>query len=277
MPGGIKGIRFVWGYEREAAKKLPGYRDNAFPIMTWESSCTHTPFDFIAEAYEARRHSTDAGEKYAYKLVLNSMYGKLAQQIGGGGRWTSFTLASLITARSRAMLLEAVAQNPDAILMLATDGLLSTAKLDLPVGPQIGEWDYVEYGGVLVAQAGVYWLYDTNGVMERGRSRGFGFTALDPEAIYQCWQNGEPYRTKQRMFIGYRQALASKQVWRSWPDIDKMLLIRPEPRRLQGERHSTYERTVALPHPATYPPSVFPAVLWDDIKGAVWEQPDWEE
>lgn len=277
MPGGERGIRFVWGYEREAAKLLPGYRDNAFPIMTWVPSCTHSPFAFIAEAYEARRNSTDAGEKYAYKLTLNSMYGKLAQQVGGGGRWTSFTLASLITAKARAMLLEAVSQNPNAILMLATDGLLSTAKLNLPTGTDIGQWDYVEYGATLVAQAGVYWLYDTNGFIERGKSRGFGYSALNPDEIYKCWLEDKPYRTTQRMFVGYRQALTSNAVWRSWPDMDKVLMIRPEPRRLRGERLETYERTIALPHPTTYPPSVFPAVLWDDIKGAIWDQPDWED
>jgi hypothetical protein len=64
--------------------------------------------------------------------------------------------AGLITSITRAKLLDALAYNPSAIVMLATDGVYSSEKLPLALGEDLGQWEFKEHSDIFIIQPGVY-------------------------------------------------------------------------------------------------------------------------
>jgi hypothetical protein len=104
-----------------------------------------------------------SGSEPWVKPVLRAIYGKLAQK---GGRWHDPYLSGLITARIRATILRAAMQHPAEIVEIATDCIRSTAPLDLPVGPELGQWKEVRETNLILVGPG-FSMSD-----QRRRSRG---------------------------------------------------------------------------------------------------------
>lgn len=166
------------------------------------------PFAWVADLYARRREAHQAGQKglsLVLKLALNSLYGKMAQQVGyvprlepvlryetkqltvydnGVSRTPPFynlVAAGWITSWCRAQLFTAAASKPRAVVMLATDGLITTEHLALEVDEdkRLGGWSRIAYGPVVqfvVVQSGVYYIQTKDGEWLE-RSRGFGFAA----------------------------------------------------------------------------------------------------
>ena len=138
------------------------------------------PFQFVQELFDYRASLPKSDIKQlVIKLGINSLYGKTAQAIGGS-RGTAPTFASpwhaaAITAGTRARLIEAALHAPLAIVMFATDGIISTRPLplDIPVQKTLGAWEYgiLKSGGIFI-QSGVYAISDENGEYS-AKSRGF--------------------------------------------------------------------------------------------------------
>ena len=64
--------------------------------------------------------------------------------------------AAAITSWCRRKLMEACLKDPEAIIMMATDGIISTRPLDLDIGKGLGQWECSEATGGLFLQSGVY-------------------------------------------------------------------------------------------------------------------------
>jgi len=96
------------------------------------------PFDWVRALYEERRRIGSNTRGYPLKLRLNSLYGKMAQRCGRGPYYDAVS-AGLITAITRARLIEALAQDPQSVVMLATDALFSMQPLALDIGPDLGQ------------------------------------------------------------------------------------------------------------------------------------------
>jgi len=140
------------------------------------------------------------------KLILNSVYGKLAQYVGSADKvpkCASPYYAAAITAYCRRRLLEAALIDPRAIVFFATDGIMATRPLhhltpgsrpgadagvvncpkarslprakDESLGDVIslGDWEYVRRDGGVFVMAGVYVHY----LIERDESGAFIFDA----------------------------------------------------------------------------------------------------
>lgn len=133
------------------------------------------------------------------KLVLNSVYGKLAQFVGSSNKVPNCAnpyYAAAITAYCRRRLLEAALIDPDAIVFFATDGILATRPLHrLPIlikgvencpkrrsldrvkdeklgdAISLGDWEYVQRDGGIFVMAGVYVHY----IVERDKDGSFIF------------------------------------------------------------------------------------------------------
>ena len=116
------------------------------------------------EAEQTQRY--DIREK-AIKLPINSVYGKLAQSVGGAqGKAPSVAnpyYAAATTAYCRRRLLEAALLDPHAIVFFATDGIVSTRPLSglarvKKAGDivDLGDWEYSEADGGLFVLPGVY-------------------------------------------------------------------------------------------------------------------------
>ena len=133
------------------------------------------PFAFLHEIYRRRmqyKHAEpyDAREKY-YKLPPNSLYGKMAQRVGGSETkdgWKAPSTANpyyaaSITANCRRRLVEAGLLDPHSVVAFMTDGIVTTRRLEaLPNvvnegdERQLGDWEYAPVQGGTFLHAGVY-------------------------------------------------------------------------------------------------------------------------
>jgi hypothetical protein len=215
------------------------------------------------------------------KLMLNSIYGKLAQGVGSPSRPPRFAspwMAAAITAGTRRELLKAALTAPDAIVSFATDGIESEKPLKIatsaPGEKKLGEWEHtkiVKNGGVFV-QSGFYLLCEDAAKGEDGlklKNSGLKPTKAGErklhwkehlarimlEDIPACWKEGRPsYAFNYWEYIGLGAAVqspATEAVIGCWKlsrrsqklDVISRKRIVPAGARL---RRSRAERLIAL-------------------------------
>jgi hypothetical protein len=183
------------------------------------------PFDFIRDMYNQRRDiKRTAIETRIYdpfemvlKLVINSIYGKLAQFIGEKGKIPKTAnpyYGAAITAYGRRRLVEAALVNPHAIVFMATDGIVSDAPLHGFEGGltrvkregkdviELGDWELNDADGGLFVGSGIY-IYWKHDIDENGdpKRKPDGSIILKPVAklrgasvkSYQTNEKGEPW------------------------------------------------------------------------------------
>lgn len=140
------------------------------------------PFDWIPEYYAKRRELKAAGDgaHVGIKLALNSLYGKLAQQVGwrvdqdGQLRippYHELAWAGYVTAVCRGLVLRAALEDLDAVIAFETDALFTSRPLQLPLGTGLGEWEGTEFQTLAYCQSGTYFGTDGRG-MDVVRTRG---------------------------------------------------------------------------------------------------------
>jgi hypothetical protein len=144
------------------------------------------PFAFIDELYNLRASTSKTDTlNQALKLCLSSLYGKLAQSVGGGEGEPPASAcpyyAAAITANCRMRVMQAALRSPHEVVMFATDGVVSTKELtglervrDVDSGekPELGDWEMNRLGGGFFLQSGVYVLFDPDGTVKSKKSRG---------------------------------------------------------------------------------------------------------
>ena len=232
------GENWVWACEVLAAadyfgSALPGIELVEAYVFV-EQQLTQ-PFVWVQQYYDERQRiingesSLPFGCQMVIKLGLNSLYGKTAQNLGYEKEsrrippYHSLLYAGFITAQTRAKLWTAAMQKPESIIMLATDGILTTEQLDLPITKtkELGAWEYTEYDYILAIQSGVYvtrkgdkWSFRKRGIETVDNVRGF------VDAIRAHW--GRRKRTyakfpmRQTRLIGIRSAVIGKDFWARW-------------------------------------------------------------
>jgi hypothetical protein len=185
------------------------------------------PFTFLQQLFDYRQSL--AGEnitQIVIKLGINSVYGKLAQSVGQFGKAPTFASpwhAAAITAGTRAQLLQAAMHDCGAIVMLATDGIVSTRPLPLavPVRKTLGAWEAATLpaGGTYV-QSGVYAYTNAKGELT-AKSRGFrpaNVTGSIAEhlrtAIPAAWKAGhEIYSFPYENYMTLGASCVSRETW----------------------------------------------------------------
>jgi len=149
--------------------------------------CDERPFQWVEDYYAYRQVLKSNGDfaEIIIKLGLNSVYGKLAQSKGKSPPWQNFIWAGMITSGTRAMLMQAVMQNPRAVIKLSTDAVFSTEKLNLPEGKELGEWKRVDLENLLILGNGIYHspTVDEDGNSLASKNRGYLH-----DAKYFNWQ-----------------------------------------------------------------------------------------
>lgn len=164
------------------------------------------PFDFVPRTFDERaRLKADGriGAQLQLKLGLNSLYGKLAQTVGGTAAepppFHCLVWAANVTERTRATVFTAACQAPDHVAYISTDGIGVTTRLDLEIGKQLGQWEFTEYSEAILVQAGVYFLrclpdckdcaaLDLPGGRWHPKYRGFDAGSIDPDEILRAWK-----------------------------------------------------------------------------------------
>jgi len=209
------------------------------------------PFAFIAGLYDERRvlKMQEKSAQRALKLILNSLYGKLAQTIGHRKgqppRWHQLEYAGYITSYTRAMIYRAIISNPEAIIAAETDAVFSTEPLDLPVSDELGDWELKEFKEIVYLQSGFYYATEDNGKivckyrgMDRDRAtqqpkRLSHRKVLDRLAGFSGSKHGftTDLVSSTTRFVGLGMALkVPSYTWRSWRDDPHKISIDQSPR-----------------------------------------------
>jgi hypothetical protein len=113
-------------------------------------------FDWVAPLYQERLALGKDRRGHLLKLALNSIYGKLAQR-SGSAPYHDAAAAGLITAMTRARIIEAIAHNPKAVFAVATDALFAFEPLPLDIGDDLGQWERKIWHDLFIVRSGVYW------------------------------------------------------------------------------------------------------------------------
>ncbi len=236
------GTTWVWGVEALAGKPLC----SSFNIesgYTWVPECNHHPFRWLNDIYSARQElkATNDHREYVYKLILNSVYGKLAQRIGTNDLVPTHRFlpwAGLITATTRAMLLEQIVDaGEDSIILTATDGILSRKPLQTAEGTNLGQWETKQYDEGFIGGPGFYWCDGERVIEPKFRNRGLARSDITLEQLRAAWEQAGragKVTTSTRRFIGYRLALRrlnTPEVWRRFVDMTMVKQLTVEPRR----------------------------------------------
>jgi len=88
-----------------------------------------------------RDFGADSMEKWSSKIALAGMYGKFLQHKGGyAGRLYNPIYAAEITSRVRLKVADACMLEPNAIIAVMSDCVISNSPLRLKVGKEIGDW-----------------------------------------------------------------------------------------------------------------------------------------
>lgn len=287
-----QGNGVYWSPEIKAAEKL-GCRVYHKSGWKYVKRCNCEPFAWIEELYEYRKSLGKSAAGYPIKLAINSLYGKLAQRIGSP-TWGNFIWAGLITAMTRAKLMDAASQNPSAIIMLATDGIFSTAPLDLDYGAKLGQWEAETHPHIFVVQPGLYWgppkpktrgipakFFETRtgqfeaawAAFRRADKAGRKIASLWPSVILDDF----------RMFIGLKlaQARNKPETAGQWKTCERKISFDPFRKRARHEWSGDHVRV--WPHAGGRDlytvyhgdQGVENLELWDNAKMELDDQPDY--
>lgn len=236
-------IKEAWVYNREAC-------DCSSPL----------PLDWIYAPYERRRALGKAAKGYPLKIGMNAVYGSLVSPLSRkywdpiwGSMITSYCRGEILGAMSRASSL-------DTVLMLATDAIYSTERLDLPEGPELGQWEIqsVGAGGILI-QPGLYHFPDVETGEAKFKSRGINKQdAVDNIGLfYDEWaRHGAAGRVTLQLrprFIGIRTGLHRGKLaevsWR-WTEAEtRDISFDPVKKRLWTDEGWMPRPAVVDPHP----------------------------
>lgn len=228
-----------WYWGPEVRRSFGGQYDSLVIHESWELSVgTERPFDYINDMAVQRREWKLAKNPahIAYKLGMNSTYGKMAQRVGahrgGPPTWHQLDWAGLICAYARAQLYDALSLRPDALISCSTDSVFSTVPLDLPVSDQLGDWDLNVSDGICILQSGVYWLLDSSGDW-KAKYRGFDAGTLSIDSAFDYLRRcddaiaaGRPVTehltATSTRFMTWSQTKGSRK-WRQWVTSPRML------------------------------------------------------
>lgn len=149
------GKGWYWSVEIQAAVRA-GATFTPVKCWEWEVTCDCKPFDWLIDVYLRRLELGKTGKGMVLKLGTNSIYGVQAQSIGAAP-FANPIYAGLITAITRATLIDTYSLAPDACFMLATDGLFMGTDLSLTPSTSLGGWDLITHSdGMFIIQPGLY-------------------------------------------------------------------------------------------------------------------------
>lgn len=165
------GQTWTWNPEVPNARELHARNGGSFEVLEawiYTQTCDHHPFGFVEPLFAKRQEMIREGNgaQVGIKLGLNSLYGKLAQQVGwerlpdGTLRIPHFhqlEWAGFVTSHCRSNVMRASMMNPSATVAFETDALFSLEPLPLKIGENLGDWELTTFDDLTYVQSGMYW------------------------------------------------------------------------------------------------------------------------
>jgi len=215
---------WYWSPEAELGLELEGVAIHE----GWElvPHCECSPFWFVEALYNKRAALKKAGDgaHVGLKLGLNSMYGKLAQQIGWDPGpplklppYHSLEWAGWVTSHCRSQVFRAAMRAPDDIIAFETDAVFSRTPLPVSIGERLGEWEATEYSSLTYLKSGMYFGTKTDGE-EVEKMRGVNKGSITRQDMIDALVNDEEVlHAEQTRFITLGQALHQDFTkWTNW-------------------------------------------------------------
>lgn len=184
-----------------------------------ENDPADRPFAWLAEYYRRRRLLKSLGNpaEYTFKLIINSVYGCLAQRTG----WDTnkkhapathqLEYAGYITSGCRAAVYQVASQLGSDLVSIDTDGVTSLRPFDmLEPSNELGGWELSEYEDGLFWQSGIYCLKE-NGQWVKNKMRGIPLGSYTATDLLECMFTQEPLRLIRKTFTGYGLALITNR------------------------------------------------------------------
>lgn len=177
-----------WSSEIDAARRL-GTTVTVCSAWVYEKQCDCKPFQWVESVYEYRKSIGSQGAGYPIKLGINALYGLLAQR-RGNGVYTNLLWAGMITAMTRAKLIDAIiAAKPSSVIMIATDAIYSSEPIEgLDCGDKLGQWEDASLPGIFIVQPGLYWSPGLKKRKSRGLSGKFFEEPGRTESFENAWE-----------------------------------------------------------------------------------------
>ena len=216
------------------------------------------PFAFVEPLYRQRQALKAAkdGAQVGIKLALNSLYGKLAQQVGAHideetGEWIippfhTLEWAGYTTSYCRARVLRACLDDLDAVIAFETDALFTTREIDVPISEALGDFDCTPFADLTYVQSGLYFGTKTNGEIVE-KTRGVDRAHIDENGNRVGGMNrtevvrrmsakladDRKYPASLTRFVTLGLALSQDFArWRRWETMPKSLTLQPTGKRI---------------------------------------------
>lgn len=159
----------------------------------------------------------------ALKLIINSCYGKLAQQRHGGGSYTNLHWASFITGATRAAVRTETwlrEKQGGTVVYQHTDSVLSIDGVPVDGGKALGAWGMEHQSdGLVIVQPGLAVSLVQGKAASRGCSAGAFREAVDAWVtttdLTQHPLEWPPITIKREQMISRRTALARGKPWQA--------------------------------------------------------------
>lgn len=270
-PQDVTGWYWTPEYDAVRAYAEAGYGEYRV-LGAWqyrEDVLAPAPFGFIEPLF-LKRKALKKGKDGAHvgiKLALNSLYGKLAQQVGAKydaktGTWRlppfhQIEWAGYTTSHCRAELLKAALTNMSAIIAFETDALFSTAPLSIMTGEDLGDFEVVAFTNLTYVQSGVYFADNVDGTSvtkSRGVDRGDLNRAMVLDAFVKPIAAERVVKTSLTRFVGLGVALAQNfERWRRWEKLEKAITVEPIGKRIHSPYCGCTEMTLGVWHETLCP------------------------
>lgn len=174
---------WYWSPEAEIGQTLGGTVTEGW-VLHHDNSY---PFAWVRDLYDERKRRKAMGDpsQMAYKLGLNSLYGKMAQRVGWTldsplPRFHQLEWAGWVTSWTRAKIFHACIYSGNNLIACETDAVFTMAPIvDIDCGPELGQWEYTEHDWITYLQSGTYWSNHGS------KYRGFDSGSISHDAAMQ--------------------------------------------------------------------------------------------
>lgn len=205
---------WYWGPEAELVSNDP---DAQFieSLVFDEEDTRDRPFAWIEDYYYRRQRLKDIGSilEFTFKLIINSIYGQLAQRTGWdknkrtAPKSHQLEWAGFITSSCRAAVYRVAKSAGTSLVSIDTDGIYATAPLrGLDYGHGLGQWDAETYDQGIFFQSGIYSLKKGDDWI-KGKTRGIPKGKYSAEELIEACETNQPLKLVKNNFIGYGLAL----------------------------------------------------------------------
>jgi hypothetical protein len=224
------------------------------------------PFRWVEEYYHRRKYLKSIGSilELTFKLIINSIYGQLAQRTGWDRTKRTaphshqLEWAGYITSACRAAVHRAGHACGSNLISIDTDGVYAIDRPgmfdNLDCGPGLGQWGTETYDEGIFWQSGIYCLKTPRCPEKRcpnysgpagecghewakAKTRGIPKGKYTAEELIAAVESGEPLKLRKKNFIGYGVALnGQRDKLNTWEEVPHDIIFGGQGKRYHNAR-----------------------------------------